>query len=457
MANTLSTDFLTELLRLCFLKKSVLERCALHLKYQYLPSPELKRIYKDITDYYAINNSLPTFGVIYEKNKNDDKVISVLKRVKESEIVDPEPVFKQLEKYIKDVRFSMLWEEVVDIHKKGDSDKAMRQMMSGSQEIVEFSIFKDSGTFLRVFKDFQKVQLDKQITKEDKVGGIEKIPFGILPCDIISHGGMDRKDTVLWLLRSGVGKSTALKWQGMYACRLGYDVLHIQLEGSSAEVYDKYTQIWSAMSYHAIKSGDIQGEDYAKLLSIANDMVVLNQDVCIKSYEQFDEATMVDVRDSIVEYVKEFGKPPDLLLLDSLDLVHPGDGIKYGADTQSVKMKLQNSARKFKNICNEFDIRGVTASQTSDVKEDTWNDPNKVISRSDSMGDKNIANVFSYVLSGNQTRDEEKSKTMRIYFDKVRYYNSGEKVYPIATNYSLGRFYDAARTKKLFSTLYPES
>jgi hypothetical protein len=243
----------------------------------------------------------------------------------------------------------------------------------------------------------------------------------------------------------------------MYACRLGYDVLHIQLEGSVDEVYDKYTQIWSAMAYHIIKSGDIHGDDYARLLAIANDMVVLNQDICIKSYEQFDEASMVDVRDTVVEYIKEFGKPPDELILDSLDLVNPGDGIKYGADTQSVKMKLQNAARKFKNICGEFNIRGITASQTSDVKIDVWNDPARVITRSDSMGDKNIANSFSWVISGNQTLDEEKAKTMRLHFDKVRYYNSGERTYPIATNYGLGRFYEASRTKKLFSTLYPES
>lgn len=454
--STLHSNYLEEILRLCFLKKSILEKIIPHLKYQYLPSPELKKIYKDVSSHFTLTGTLPSFGTIYEINKNDDKIVTVLSRIKQTEIVDPEFLLKQLEAYIKDVRFNELWEKVVDIHKNGDHEKAIRVMSDESKDIVEFSIFRDNQHFLRVFADFPKVQLDKQIKKENNIATNEKIPFGILPCDIISDGGSDRKDTILWIMRSGVGKSTVLKHTGMTACRLGYDVLHIQLEGSTDEVFDKYTQSWAATSYTQTKNGDINNDTYNKLLSIAREMCVMNQDICIKSFEQFDEATMVDVRDAVIEYIKEFGKAPDLLILDSIDLAHPGDGIKYGADTQSIKMKLQNSSRKFKNICNEFDMRGVTATQTGDVPIDIWNDPDRVITRSNSMGDRNIANSYSWVFTGNQTLDEEKRKTMRIYFDKIRYYDAKSRVFPIATKFEIGRFYDAQRTKKLFKDIYDE-
>jgi len=451
---TLSTNFLEELMRLLFLKKSLLEKVIPVLKYQYLPSPELKQIYKNLTSHYSLTGTIPTFGVVYEQNKNDDKLIAVLTRIKESEIVDPQPLLKQLESYIKDVRFDELWGKVVEIHKKGDREEAIAEMARGSQEIVEFSIFKDNGNFLHVFEDFQKMQLDKQIRREEHKDTNEKIPFGILPCDIISKGGSDRKDTILWIMRSGVGKSTVLKWHGMYACRLGYDVLHIQLEGAEEEAFDKYTQVWSALSYSTVKSGNIEDDQYQKFLAVAREMIVMKQDICIKSFEQFDEASMVDVRDTVVEYIKERGKAPDILILDSIDLAHPGDGLKYGADTQSVKMKLQNASRKFKNICNEFDMRGMTATQTGDVPIDVWNDPDKVITRSNSMGDRNIANSYSWVFTGNQTLDEEKRKVMRIYFDKLRYYDAGSRVFPIATNFTLGRFFDAQRTKKVYKDVY---
>lgn len=452
----LNVNFLEELLRLCFLKQNILERVIPHLRYQYLPSPELKQIYKTLSDQFTLTGVIPTFGVVFEKHKDDEKLLTTLKRIKECEIVDPDPVLRKLESYIKEVRFQELWEDVVEIHKKGDKEKAIRVMADKSAEIVEFSIFRDNGNFLKVFGDFQKMQLEKQIRKEQDTVSKEKIPFGILPCDVVSGGGMDRKDTVLWVMRSGVGKSTVLKHQGMIACRLGHSVLHIQLEGSREEVFDKYTQAWSAVTYNQARTGDIEEDQYHKLLSVANEMVSMKYDICVKSFEQFDEASMVDVRDAVIEYIKEFGAPPDELILDSIDLVNPGDGIKYGADTQSIKMKINNSSRKFKNICTEFDMRGITADQTSDVKIDVWNDPDKVITRSDAMGDKNIANSYSYVFTGNQTIDEEKRKTMRIYFDKIRYYDAKSRVYPIATNFALGRFYDASRTKKLFKDIYPD-
>jgi len=458
MATTaLSTVFLEETLRLAFLKKSFLEKITPHLKFQYLPSPELKQIYKDITNHYSLTGTLPTIGTIYEKNKDNDKLLNVLNRIKESEIVDPQTLLVQLEKYIKDVRFAELWDKVMQKHQSGEKEQAVKMMAEGSQEIVEFSILKDNGNFLKVFEDFQKVQLEKQIKKEENIVNYDKIPFGILPLDIVTEGGMDRKDTVLFILRSGIGKSTVLKWIGMYACRLGYDVLHIQLEGSSEECMDKYTQVWSAISYSAAKTGNIESEKYHKLLSIAQDMVVLKHDISIKSFESFDESTMVDVRDAVVEYIKERGKAPDLLLFDSMDLADPGDGVKYSADTQSVKMKINNSSRKFKNICNEFDMRGITALQASEVKAEVWNDPGRTITRSDAAGDKSVANSYSMVFTGNQTLDEEKRRTMRIYIDKMRYYSMRNRTYPICTNFAIGRFFDLQRTKRVFKDIYFQS
>ena len=451
----LTPRFLEELLRLCFFSKDVTQKIQDHLKFQYLPSQELKIIYKSITDHLALTGALPTFGIVYEQHQGDPKVAAQLAKIKDTDICDPDPLLRQLEKYIRDVRFQLLWEEVIAVHKKGDKEKAIQMMSDESKNIVEFSMFANNGNFLNVFKDFQKMSLEKQLKKERDAGiSNEKIPFGILPCDIISGGGSDRKDLVLWIMRSGVGKSTVLKWHGMHACRLGFDVLHVQLEGAEEEAFDKYTQLWSALAYHVVKSGNTSEEEYKKLLKIATEMVASQRDIAIKSFEQFDEASMRDVRDAVVEYVKERGKPPHMLILDSIDLAHPGDGAKYGVDTQSVKMKLQNSSRKLKNICNEFDMRGITATQTSDVKADVWNDPTRVITRSDSMGDKNIANPYSYVFTGNQTLDEEKDRTMRVFMDKVRYYTPKDRTFPIATNYDLGRFFDAQRTRRLFKDIY---
>lgn len=455
MAQKLNVHFLQEVLRLSLYRRDIFDKISPFLKYQYMPSGEIKSIWKAIIDFQSKSGGLPSFGVLSEIFKEDDKICVEIDRIQTCDLIPEDTLLTQLQTFIKEARFQITWDKVYELHESGERDKAIKLMAAESEEIAGFSLFKDNGNFLQVFKDFAKVQLEKITEAESGETDMSKLPFGILPCDLLSEGGMDRKDTVLWIMRSGVGKSTVLKWQGMYACRLGYDVLHVQLEGSETEVFDKYTQLWAASTYSRVKRGEIEDSEFERLIGIATNMVALNRDLSIKSYEQFDEASMRDIRALVIQYIDEHGKAPDLLLLDSLDLVHPGDGLHYGADTQSIKMKIQNSARKFKNICGEFDMRGVTVTQTGDVPFDVWNNPDKHLTRSNSQGDKNVANTFSFVFTGNQTLLEEKNRTMRIFSDKVRYYTPGQtRIHPIATNFNLGRFIDQSRTLQIFSDVY---
>lgn len=449
----LTEDFLIELFRLILIKPSLLERVAANLKYQYLPSPSHKQILKTIIDSYNVNKQMPTIGTLGEIYKNEDKTLALLSKIKNSEIVTQEVLLPQLEKYIKDIRFSELWDETIALYNKSDRDGARKLMAEESAKINDFSIFKSDSNFVHVFGDFQKRMIEKELQKERGEMNKKLIPTGILPFDLIS-GGIDKKETALFILRSGVGKSTILKYIGMYACRMGYRVLHIQCEGSEEECFDKYTQNWTALPYSSVKYNNIDSEVFKKLKKISEEAMSNLTDIDIKAFEQFDEMTMLDARDCVVQYIKENGVKPDLLLLDSIDLAHPGDGLKYGVDTQSVKMKIQNASRKFKNICNEFDLAGATVMQTADVKMEVWNDPNKHLTRSDSMADKNIANSYSFVITGNQTLDEEKKEMMRMYFDKVRHHGLKLKIYPICTKFGLGRFYDNKRTLKMFSEIY---
>src|SRR5690606_29669026 len=131
----------------------------------------------------------------------------------------------------------------------------------------------DTSQFIRVFEDFEYNQKEKQMSKDNGDQIKEKVPFGIDILDTLTDGGMDIGDTALWILPSGAGKSTVLKWTGMYACRLGYDVLHFQLEGSKQEAYDKYGQIWTGAEYRDIKWGNITKEKMAKIDRALDDMI----------------------------------------------------------------------------------------------------------------------------------------------------------------------------------------
>ncbi|MGQ1889316.1 DnaB-like helicase C-terminal domain-containing protein [Thermophagus sp. OGC60D27] len=444
--NTLTDQFLLELFKLCFLKQPVLDAIVKHLKYEYIPVElkEFKKILKSIVTIYRVTNKLPTYGAVSQQHNLDLDVQELLEKIKNSKVADTEVILTQLEDYIKSFRFQLLSDKIFDLYKEGRKDEAISLSAKESEEIARFSIRSESGQYLSLFKDFEDQQRQRRLNAEKEQN--EKVPFGIDCLDELTNGGIEPAETALIVARSGIGKSTSLKWIGFMAIRLGYKVLHIQLEGTRQEAYDKYAQVWTALSYNQINKGEIDQEQFDKLSMEAKRFCNAGKDLDIYAFEQFDEASMNDIRNIVIDYERKKGSVPDLVVIDSLDLLNPGDGIKYGVDTQSIKMKLQNTAKRMKNLCVELKTRILTATQTGDVPPTIWNEPDKVITRNNIEGDRTLVKPFSYVFTLNQTNDERDVKEMRIYVDKLRNYSVGEQVFKICTAFHSGRFYDRKRT-----------
>jgi hypothetical protein len=446
----LSDSFLNEIIRLSFNNLTFLEILSEHFKYQYVPDNMigLKKIIKSLISYYRNNNKIPTFGQISQLHNTDNEVQNSIADIRSSNVLDFNSATQQLEEFIKKVRFINLHHEVKELYERGEEEKAINYNLKESEDIINFSLSNNTDYFTKVFKDFESNIQEKNI-KDDQSKFKDKLPIGIPNFDEVTYGGIDLKETALFVARSGTGKSTILKWIGQYATRLNYNMLHIQLEGSKQEAMDKYTQAWTALDYIDIKNGDIPGEKYEKLIKIVSRMIAHNREIYIYSFEMFDEATCRDVRDLAIKYQKERGFMPDCILIDSIDLLHPGDGIKYGADTQSIKMKKENSARKLKNISNELNTRMITVDQANNIPKEYWNNPDWVMDRNNLSGAKNLINSFSYFVTLNQTEDEENNEIMRLFYDKLRYYKTKNKVDKIVTNYSKGRFINLSKTIEL--------
>lgn len=451
MKNQFSQVFLNELYALCFYKLDVADIVNQHLEYEYIPKEYQahKKVLKSIKAIYSNSNKLPTFGVVSQQHQQDLKVQDLLTAIRKTGVPDKETVLKALDEYIKLARFEQLTKRVIELYNGGDHEKAIALQAKESTSIAEFTIKSNSGYFSTVFSGFNERNAARQAKKMSGEDRHEKIPFGIYPLDQATDGGIDRKDTVLWILRSGVGKSTVMRWNAMNACRLGHNVLHVQLEGSQEEVENKYDQLWTATLYSQIKNGNIDSKRYDKLQKNLQYFLARGKDIHIHAFEQFNTASMLDVRNLIIDFQKVKGDL-GLVVIDYIKHVHPGDGIRYGADTQSVKMKKENAAEKMKNLASEFGTRIMTADQASDVPMEIWNDPLKVMDRHNISGAKNLPDSFSYVLTGNQTNKEKQENLMRIYCDKLRNYDPQEKVIKIATAYNYGRFYDHKRTMELY-------
>ena len=448
---TLTNTFLNELFKLCFLKKPVLEIVTVHLKYTYIDDSLIayKHILKSITSFYKNNDKLPTIGYVSQQFPTNSQVQSILSEIKDSKVPDTEDILRQLEQYIKNIRFLQLNEQVANLYNDGKREEAVALSAKESQEIINFTLKQGTSQFMKLFRDFGTIMRERQIAKDCGEFDGEKIPFGIDPLDAVTSGGLDKGDTALLIARSGVGKSTFLKGCAIYAARLGYKVLHIQLESSKDECFTKYTQAWTAMSFNDVRFGNIDKSLEVRLQKVVDDMIKRQREIYIYAFEKFDEASCVDVRNLIIDFEKESGFLPELVIIDYLGLLHPGDGIKYGVDTQSIKMKKQNVAKRLKNICIEFGTRILTADQVDNVPMEVWNSPDRVITRNNLSGDKNLIDPFSYVFTLNQTNDEYKNNLIRIYCDKLRNYKA-QQILMVATDYEHGRFYDRKRTKTLF-------
>ena len=447
MTEKLNENFINELFKLMFSDKVALDICKEHLRYEYIPKelPEYKQILKSVISTYINTNSPTTIGIVSEQHKADPRVQEALSNIKRSEIPPIEQVVDQLETFVYNAKFQLLAEEVEILYKQGKIKEGIQLMSAKSREIVETPIKKSLDKFLRVFGDFEEQQrLRREEQQKDKP---TKVPFGIDPIDEITYGGIDEGEMALWIMPSGVGKSTALKWTGVWAATQGHDVLHIQLEGGRDAAFDKYSQAWTALDFLSIKKGNVPKDHIDKIKKSLDALKMSGNDIYLYSFEKFGDVTMNDVRNLIIEYEKEVGKYPDLIIIDSLDLLTPGDGHKYGIDTQSVKQRMQRTAQLMSNICVQFKTRILTATQTGDLP--LANDLDFFITRTNTEGDRTLVKPFSYVMSFNQTFTERKLKRGRIYIDKLRYSDPKDMIFDIATDYGKGRFYDRSRTFKL--------
>jgi hypothetical protein len=133
-----------------------------------------------------------------------------------------------------------------------------------------------------------------------------------------------------------------------------------------------------------------------------------------------------------------------------LDLLTTGVNKKIDTDPTFLKHRLQKVAQMMKDLCNELKgISVATATQTGDITPLQYNNPDWVITRSNTEGDRTLVKPFSYVFTFNQTDDEYKQNLARIHADKLRNY-PGKPTFNICTHYSNGRFYDREKTMRKY-------
>lgn len=450
-----SPHFLDELFKLALLKKDVCSIISEHLDYSLIPV-ELKGyklILKSIVSYFRSTGNLPTVGILTQ-SVQDPEVYEIVDRILQVKVPEKEDIIKTLETYIKRVKFQKLYTQIAEIYNNGEQAKAIELQASESSKIVSFSIMEKTSYMEDVFNNFFERDERRFVAAQSKVlDTTTRQPFGIDLLDEIFEGGSEPGETDCFLGRSGSGKTKWLRWRGVSCARRGGRVLHIQAEGTKEDCEVGYDSTWTAIFKRDIKSGNISPELLKRLDKVIKDIRGKGGSIKIVAFEQFETASMKDVRNHVLDYYKLYGHFPDLITLDYLELFDPGNGKKYATTTEGEKYRREASARSFRNICNEFKIRGATASQANDIAPADFNRPDYVMTRHNVAGAKGLIDSFSYFFTWNMTGDEYKNDMGRLYIDKSRE-TRGQQTIRLCTAFDHDRFYDRNRTLATFREDY---
>lgn len=256
MAQKLSANFMAELFKLIYLDPVLTQIAVSNLTYQLIPKEwsGYKYLLREAIEIFTKKETVPSLGAVSQKYIDNDFVQESIDEIHRAAKVDREIIIDQLESYIKDVEFQLLSKKVHDLYEDGKKEEAIRVNAEESQRILSLSLRHDGGNFHKVFGNFN-IRMKKRRESIEMSQTPTKITFGIDQLDQLAYGGALCEDTVLWIMRSGIGKSTALRYQAMVAALDGNPVLHIQLEGGVQACLDKYDQFWTNQSFNDIRQG----------------------------------------------------------------------------------------------------------------------------------------------------------------------------------------------------------
>lgn len=443
--NVLTPEFLMEMFMTCMENEYVLGTVAANLKSEHLPDRDFQALHKNLCEHYNSYKKTPTFSVLKHTLSGNRGASILLDDIFEtSSAMDAEVLLDKLEEYIKNVSLQKLYKEMGKLFVKQEHKKAQAELRKYAEWESNFSLKASRlvdiiGTFDERFADNRKKH-----NTANKTLPVNR--FYINELDIMNNERSLRGQCTIFLAATGVGKSHAARWIGKNACQIGgLDVLHIQLEGSSKEAENAYSASLVCCDSFRYETGTLRDADVAKMIE---DLKEIAGRLCVKSYPKFNnEVSTINVKADVVEFRKQYGKNPDVVIIDSIDLLTDASGKHYSEN--ATRHKRVAVVQDLKDIAGEEDLWMVGTYQATIENRDWINDEKNVLTEFNCAEAKGLARPATHLITLNQSDRERKECTMRLNVAKARFFARGEPLFKIATDYDNEQFYDAVRTMNI--------
>lgn len=442
--NVLSEEFLAELYNCAINNDHLCSVVCQYMQDEFLPDRDYQMLNNAMKEYFKEHHMAPKFSIIKQMLVSSRAVSELLNEIKElASGADPDSIREQFEKYLKLVQFKQIFKQIDEKFKSGDKMSAVAEFERQAKKLSQFSLAPDQ--FIDVAETFEtRLRENKERHEEDnKLKAVTS--FYIDALDEKNHGRNLRTQLSVFLAMSGVGKSHLARWIGSNAAYTsGLDVLHFQLEGSANEVLDAYSaSIVKAptleyesgiLNQHTIEAFQKQMETFAGTLKV-------------KSYPKFGkEISTIDLKNACDEYKKAYGKYPDVIVVDSLDLLNDKSGKSW--DGKSLRFKRIAVAEDLKDLAADLNA-WVVATYQATIEDPEWvNNEKNVLNGYNLSEAKGLQRPVTHLISLNQSVREEKEQTMRLYVAKSRFFKKGDP-FRICTDYEHEIFYDRQRTLNL--------
>ena len=442
----LSTEFLYELYATALRQDQLCAIVSQHMRSDYLPDQSFQRIQKVIQNHYHTYKQPPSFAVLSQAFHEDAEALDIIDEIREyDEGQSIEVMTDMLESYIKAIRLQKVYTEVGSLYNDGKQSKAEDVLRKYAEWVASFTLRNSS--FVNVAETFlERYEANKRREIEEAQSGkAQVIRFYIPFLDALNEGRNLRGQLTCFLASTGVGKSHIAKWIGVRAnIDDSLNVLHFQLEGSEEEALNAYSGGLISKNSYLYEKGKIRDSemiDFIKLVKSYSGSIV------VRSYPRFNaQVSTLDIKNGILEYRKLKGCNPDIVIVDSMDLLTDATKRNWGAEHERAKRIAV--ANDLKDLAADEKVWMVVTYQSTIEDRDWLNNESNVLTEYNCSEAKGLARPCTHLISLNQSSSERKENVMRLHIAKSRFFKKGATI-KIATDYDNEVFYDSQRTFSL--------
>lgn len=445
-SNPLSVEFLYELYATAMLNESVCGVLVQYMEKEYLPDRSFQRVQEVLSNHFRNYKTPPSYAILSQAFSDDYDVIELIDTFQEYEAdTNSEVVLDMLETYIKGVRLQSVYNEVGKLYNQSKQDKAEALLKEYAEWLSGFTL--KSSAFVDVGKTFSiRFRQNQAREMEEQHSALPQVTRFYIPyVDALNAGRNLRGQLTCFLASTGVGKSHIVKYIGIRAnVDDGLHVLHFQLEGSEEEALNAYSGGLVSKNAYYFERGKISETEMRRFEKMVE---ALSGSISVRCFPRFNaRVSTLDIKNGICEYRKKTGHSPDVVIIDSMDLLTDASRRVWNAEYE--RSKRIAVANDLKDLAADEKVWMIVTYQATIENRDWLNDEKNVLTEYNCSEAKGLSRPCTHLISLNQSSAERNEDVMRLHIAKARFFKKGDTI-KIATNYDDEVFFDAQRSLTL--------